>query len=171
MLAVVLAAIIPIHGLVLENRPDRAAIVRIDSVVGMLPAQTRRYRFVPRATFAVGTTIDALLDTRPNHTLLQSVAAAAFAPGLPEPARANPVRLGSVMPEAQLVDQNGRLMSWRASSVGRRSCSPSSSRAVPTARSVRQLAVSSRTCRPISIRDDSPLPRLRSIRSTTRRPF
>jgi protein SCO1/2 len=101
--------VIPIHGLVLESGSDRAAIVRTDAVVDMLPPRTRRYRFVPRARFRAGTTIDALLD-RTGSTLLQPIAAASFAPGLPDPGRVAPVRLGSSIPPAQLVDQNARLV-------------------------------------------------------------
>jgi cytochrome oxidase Cu insertion factor (SCO1/SenC/PrrC family) len=85
--------------------------VRIDPVLEMLPAQTRRYRLSPPAIFRSGTTIDALLDplSRPA-TLRQPVAAAAFAPGLPNAGRVIPVQLGGTLPAGTLVDQNGRVV-------------------------------------------------------------
>jgi protein SCO1/2 len=109
LIAAAVAALIPVHGLVLESISDRSAIVRTDTVVGMLPAQIRRYHLSPPARFRAGTTIDALLD-RSGSTLLEPVAAAAFAPGLPDTGRVNPVRLGGQLPAAQLVDQDGRLV-------------------------------------------------------------
>ncbi len=106
-----LLAFIPLHGLFIDPLPDGTAVVRTDPVTAMLPAQTRRYRFAPPVALHPGTQIDALLDpsTRPP-TLRDAVAAASFAPGLPEGARAIPVRLGSALPRAQLVDQRGRLV-------------------------------------------------------------
>jgi hypothetical protein len=93
LLAPLLAALIPIHGIVLASLADRTAIVRTDAVVGMLPAQTRRYRFMPAASFVPGTTIDAFLDSRELPPMLRdAIAAAAFAPGLPDTARVVPLR-------------------------------------------------------------------------------
>jgi cytochrome oxidase Cu insertion factor (SCO1/SenC/PrrC family) len=109
--ALTLAAIslIPVHGVVLDTLGDGSVIVRTDAVTQMLPPRIRRYALRPRAAFAPGTSVDALLDagTRPP-TLLDAVAAASFAPGLPDAARAAPVALGSVLPSATLVDQDGR---------------------------------------------------------------
>jgi protein SCO1 len=110
-LLVALVGMIPVHGLVIENFPDRTAIVRTDSVVGMLPAQTRRYRLTPAATFRAGTTIDALLDPAAQPPVLREpVAAAPFAPGLPDSGRVVRVELGSTLPAATLVDQTGRIV-------------------------------------------------------------
>ncbi len=111
LLAAAVLAVIPVHGLVIESLPNRSAIVRIDPVVAMLPAQTRRYRLMPPLTFHAGTTIDALLDpaTHPA-TLRDAVAAASFAPGLPDSGRVVPVQLGGTLPAAALVDQNGRIV-------------------------------------------------------------
>src|SRR5581483_5862925 len=69
----------------------------------------RRYRLAPARSFESGTAIDALLDrsTTPA-TLRDPIAAAAFAPGLPDRARAVPVRLGGPLPIATLVNQEGR---------------------------------------------------------------
>ena len=111
LIAATLLTVVPVHGVAIANLPDGTAIVRTDAVAGMFPEQTRRYRLTPAVTFHVGTTIDALLD-RSGHPwkLRQAVAAAAFAPGLPDSGRVVPVRIGSKLPAALLVDQRGRLI-------------------------------------------------------------
>ncbi len=120
LLAVALATVIPVHGVVIEALADRSAIVRTDAVQAMRPSQIRRYRLAPATAFVTGTTIDALLDssTRPP-TLREPVPAAAFAPGLPDAGRAVPVALGGVLPEAELVDQNGRIVRLQSAFRGR----------------------------------------------------
>jgi protein SCO1 len=106
-----LAAVLPVHGVVLQTFTNGTAIVRTDPVTRTLPAQTRRYRLSPRSTFAPGTSIDALLDASSRTpALLEPVAAAAFAPGLPEAGRVVPVRLADPLPAAELVDQDGRIV-------------------------------------------------------------
>jgi cytochrome oxidase Cu insertion factor (SCO1/SenC/PrrC family) len=120
LLAAALLAVLPIHGIVLTSLPDRTAIVRTDPVVDMLPAQTRRYRLSPVQHFAPGTTIDALLDTATQPpTLHDAVAAAAFAPGLPDRARIVPLTVGSTLPAAVLVDQDGRRLDLASAFRGR----------------------------------------------------
>ncbi|MBV8354208.1 MAG: hypothetical protein JO101_02740, partial [Candidatus Eremiobacteraeota bacterium] len=111
LLVAALAVAIPIHGVVIETLPDRSAIVRTDAVPAMRPAAIGRYRLGSGATFAAGTAIDALLDpsTAPP-TLQRPVAAAPFAPGLPQPGRAVPVEIGAALPTAELVDQNERIV-------------------------------------------------------------
>lgn len=111
LLFAALLNVVPVHGIVLQPLADHTAIVRTDAVVEMLPAQTRRYRLAPAHSFASGTAIDALLDrsTTPP-TLRDPIAAAAFAPGLPDRARALPVTLGGRLPAATLVDQDGRAL-------------------------------------------------------------
>lgn len=120
LLAAALLGVIPIHGVVLEALPDRTAIVRTDAVPAMLPAQTRRYRLAPVTMFAAGTTIDALLDpaARPPE-LRDAVAAAAFAPGLPDSGRVVRVDLGSPLPAAKLVDQDGRVVQLERAFAGK----------------------------------------------------
>jgi cytochrome oxidase Cu insertion factor (SCO1/SenC/PrrC family) len=110
LVATLLFTVVPVHGLVIDSLSDGMAIVRTDPVTRTLPAQTRRYRLAPSIRFAPGTSIDALLElsARPA-TLREPVAAAAFAPGLPDPARVVAVRIGSVLPAAELVDQDGRI--------------------------------------------------------------
>jgi cytochrome oxidase Cu insertion factor (SCO1/SenC/PrrC family) len=119
-LALLLLAIVPVHGLVLQSLPDGTAIVRTDAVTQMLPAQTRRYRLSPKTAFATGTPIDALLDTsQPTPVLREPIAAAAFAPGLPESGRVVPVRLGDRIPAAVLVDQDGRIVHLSSAFAGK----------------------------------------------------
>lgn len=106
-----LLAVVPIHGLVIGELPDRTAIVRTDAVPGMQPSETQRYRFEPAASLPAGTTIDALLDDSTHPASLRNaIAAAAFAPGLPDRARVVPVQIGAKLPAAVLVDQNGRVV-------------------------------------------------------------
>jgi protein SCO1/2 len=120
LVAAALAALIPLHGVVIQMLPDRSAIVRSDAVPAMRPAEIRRYRFEPPATFAPNTSIDALLDDGGRPPVLRSpVAAAAFAPGLPDAGRVVPVTIGSRLPAAELVDQHGRLVKL-GSAFGRR---------------------------------------------------
>ncbi|MBV9718278.1 MAG: SCO family protein [Candidatus Eremiobacteraeota bacterium] len=110
LLTVLLCSVVPVHGLVLATLPDHAAIVRTDAVVDMFPAQTQRYRLPPNASFRAGTTIDALLDLASRPIVLRDpVAAAAFAPGLPDAGRAVRVVAGGLLPAATLVDQEGRV--------------------------------------------------------------
>ncbi|MBV8196815.1 MAG: SCO family protein [Candidatus Eremiobacteraeota bacterium] len=113
MIAVLAAIVtlIPVHGLVIGTLPDRTVVVRTDSVTGTLPSLTRRYRVVRAAPLSSGTQIDALLDGSTNPpTLRDAIPAGPFTPGLPEAARAVPVRLGGALPAADLVDANGHLV-------------------------------------------------------------
>lgn len=120
LFASALLAVIPVHGLVLESFPNGTAIVRTDAIVATSAAQTRRYRLLPPQRFAMGTTIDALLDTSTHPPALRDpVGAAAFAPGLPDRARIVPVVLGAGLPAAQLVDQNGRIVQLRSAFRGK----------------------------------------------------
>jgi cytochrome oxidase Cu insertion factor (SCO1/SenC/PrrC family) len=120
VVASLLFTIVPVHGLVLKSFPDGTAIVRTDPVMSTLPPLTRRYRTSPRTRFADGTSIDALLDesSRPPR-LREAVAAAAFAPGLPEAGRVVPVRLGNPLPAAELVDQGGRIVALASAFRGK----------------------------------------------------
>jgi protein SCO1 len=113
VLSLVFAAalgIIPVHGVVIDRVGTHTAIVRTDPTPEMLPASIRRYRVEPQAP-AGGTGIDALLDrTTQPWTLRETQIAGPFAPGLPEPGRVIPVELGSPLPPARLVDQDGRIV-------------------------------------------------------------
>ena len=110
-LAAALLAVIPIHGLVIANLPDGSAIVRTEAVTATFPARTLRYRFAPSVRVRTGTAIDALLDSAPHPPVLRdAVAAAAFAPGLPDAGRVVPVELGARLPAATLVDQRERAL-------------------------------------------------------------
>ncbi|MBV8371816.1 MAG: SCO family protein [Candidatus Eremiobacteraeota bacterium] len=113
MLHLVLAAalnLVPVHGVVLDRLSTGSAIVRTDDVPLMLPASVRRYRITP-ASAPAGTQIDALLDRSTTPwTLREATAAGEFSPGLPEPGRVIALELGSPLPRARLVDQNGRIV-------------------------------------------------------------
>ncbi len=110
VLAALLTAV-PVHGTTLARLAGGIAIVRTDAVPMMLPAQIRRYRVAPAAAAAPGIEVDALLDrsTQP-WTLRKAVAAGPFVPGLPEPGRVIPIELGSPLPKATLVNQDGRIV-------------------------------------------------------------
>jgi protein SCO1 len=111
LLAAALLTVIPAHGVVLDTLPDGSAIVRTNAVPEMLPSQTRRYRLAPAAHLRANLGIDALLDVSTHPwTLRNPVPAAPFVPGLPDPGRVIPVDLGSALPKAQLVDQNGQIV-------------------------------------------------------------
>jgi protein SCO1/2 len=119
-IAAALLTVIPVHGTVLDTLSDRTAIVRTDAIAPSTPAQTRRYRFAPPAAFRTGTTIDALLEASSRiPTLRDAVAAAAFAPGLPEAARVVPIQIGALIPSAELVDQDGHLVHLGSAFRGR----------------------------------------------------
>jgi protein SCO1 len=120
LVAAALLGLIPVHGFVIETLPDRTAIVRTNAVPEMLPARIRRYRLSPPAAFRSGTSIDALLDAgaRPP-ALLDPVAAASFAPGLPDPGRVAAVQLGDTLPSATLVDQDGRIVALQRAFLGK----------------------------------------------------
>jgi protein SCO1/2 len=122
MLQLVLAAValvVPVHGTMLERLSDGTAIVRTEPVPQTLPAAIRRYRVLP-ATMSTGTEIDAFLDRSTTPwTLREAVAAGPFSPGLPEPGRVIPIELGSPLPAARLVDQNGRIVEFGRAFLGK----------------------------------------------------
>lgn len=86
----------------------------------MIPPQTRRYRFSKRIALAPGTGIDAYIDTSTTPwTLRDAVVAGPFVPGLPNPGRVIPVDLGSSLPAAQMIDQQGRMVSLARTFAGK----------------------------------------------------
>jgi cytochrome oxidase Cu insertion factor (SCO1/SenC/PrrC family) len=103
--------VIPVHGVALGTGPGGTAIVRTDTVTGMLPSQTRPLRISPSMTLPPGTGVDGFLDrsTRPWH-LYDAAPAARFVPGLPESGKVFPIDYGSTLPHTRLVDQNGRIV-------------------------------------------------------------
>lgn len=112
MLHAALAAaltLVPVHGDIVQSASASAAIARTDAVPGMLPSAIRRYRIEPPRRLAPGTGFDALLDRSTQPWALRNVEPAGpFSPGLPQPGRVVPAELGSPLPVAQLVDQDGR---------------------------------------------------------------
>jgi protein SCO1/2 len=104
-------SLIPVHGVVLDTLPPAYAIVRTPAVPQMLPSEIRRYRMEPARRLAPGTGIDAYLDRSTTPWTLRDVQPArAFAPGLPSPGRVIAVDVGSPLPSAELVNQDGRLV-------------------------------------------------------------
>lgn len=118
--AFLLAALIPIHGIVLATESDRSAIVRNAPVPQMLAPQTRRYRLDPYVAFPPETAIDAYVDTSTRPwSLREVVAAEAFVPGLPIAGRVVPVDLGGRLPTAMLVDQRAAPVQLARAFAGR----------------------------------------------------
>jgi protein SCO1/2 len=111
LVAAIALGLAPAHGVVLAPAPGGEAVVRIDTIVGVTPQTIRRVRLAAPARFENGTEIDAYLDRSTDPwTLRAPVAAGAFAPGQPDPARVVPVELGSALPPIELVDQRGKLV-------------------------------------------------------------
>jgi protein SCO1 len=102
------ATFVPIHGTVIGTLPGNAAIVRIDDVPAIIPAQTRRLRIASSAQLPSGTGVDGFLEqsTRP-WTLDDAVPAGPFAPGMPDQGRVQAVDVGKLIPSAWFVDQQG----------------------------------------------------------------
>jgi protein SCO1/2 len=124
MLHVLLAAatlsVVPVHGAVLDRLPDGTAIVRTDVVPHVLPPSITRFRVLPPSAATAGTQIDAFLDRSTTPwTLRETVTAGAFSPGLPQLGRVIPIELGSRLPAARLVDQNGRIVELDRTFAGR----------------------------------------------------
>jgi protein SCO1/2 len=102
---------IPVHGTALGPGPGRTTIVRLDAVTGTLAAQTRAVRLSPELQLPPGTGIDAFLDrSRTPWRLYDAAVAARFVPGLPDAGIGFPIDLGSRLPHATLVDQDGRML-------------------------------------------------------------
>jgi cytochrome oxidase Cu insertion factor (SCO1/SenC/PrrC family) len=118
--ALLLAVLVPFHGVVLSQLPNGDAVIRNAPVTNTVAAQTRLYHLAPHAALAAGTGVDAFLDrsTQP-WTLRQPLAAAAFVAGLPNPGRVESVDVGKGLPRAQLVDQNGRLVQLHDAFAGK----------------------------------------------------
>jgi protein SCO1/2 len=99
--------IFPVHGTVLAAPSAHEAIVSVDAVPAMFPAQTRRYRV--DAPVRAGETFDAFLDTR-SATLSGVRAAATFAPGLPNQLITHVVAVGDRLPSYRFETQDGRFV-------------------------------------------------------------
>jgi cytochrome oxidase Cu insertion factor (SCO1/SenC/PrrC family) len=120
ILALLFAALLPFHGVVLSQLPNGDAVIRNAPVTNTVAAQTRVYRLSPHVALGAGTGVDAFLDrsTQP-WTLREPLAAAPFVAGLPNPGRVELVDVGKGLPRAQLVDQNGRLVQLRDAFAGK----------------------------------------------------
>lgn len=105
------AGVLPAHGTVLSVQKNGEAIIRTDAVTNTLPPATRRYRIEPAISVPPGTGVDGFIDrsTTPwrwHHAAI----AGAFAPGLPDKGKSEPIDIGSQLPHTTLVDQHGRLV-------------------------------------------------------------
>ena len=112
-----------------------------------------RYRCAaPRHFSPARTSTRCSIASSPPATLQQAIAAAPFAPGLPDSGGAVPVELGGTLPagHARRPKRCDRSARSRLSRT-RRCCSRSSSRAAPTGRSARRSAQSSHICSRISM--------------------
>lgn len=111
MLALLLAGLLPFHGVVVSPVGSDTVVVRNAAMPRTMPAQTRLYRLAPNVAMRPGTGVDAFLDrsTQP-WTLRDPVPAAAFAAGLPNPGRVIPVDAGKPLPRATLIDQDEHLV-------------------------------------------------------------
>ncbi|MHB8230894.1 MAG: SCO family protein [Vulcanimicrobiaceae bacterium] len=104
-------AVIPVHGVVLDPDHKGLAIVRNDPVTGMLPSEIRGYRIVPHLKLAAGVGIDGFLDRSASPPVWYDAAVAGkFDPGQPDPGDVSPIDYGSLVPNAPLVDQRGRIV-------------------------------------------------------------
>ena len=105
--AAAVPAAFPIHGLILAVPAPRTAVVAVDGVPQMFPAQTRRFRV--DADVRVGESIDAILTLR--RTALTGVReAAAFVPGLPNHLITRVVAPGDTLPNDAFETQDGRFV-------------------------------------------------------------
>lgn len=103
--------VLPVHATSFGAGPNGTSIVRLDAVTGIVPEQTRSVQISPRLKAPAGTGIDAFLDrTRTPWRLYDAGIAPHFTPGLPESGKVIPVDVGSTLPHARLVDQQGRLV-------------------------------------------------------------
>jgi protein SCO1/2 len=114
VIALLFAAVLPFHGVVVSPLSDSSAVVRSAAMPRTMPAQTRLYRLAPTIALRAGTGVDGFLDrsTQP-WTLRDPVPAAAFVAGLPTPGRVIPVDAGKPLPAALLVNQDERLVQLR----------------------------------------------------------
>jgi cytochrome oxidase Cu insertion factor (SCO1/SenC/PrrC family) len=116
----VLLALVPIHGVVLDARNERSAIVRTDAVTQTMPSLIRRYALAPPVRLRNGTSIDALLDDSTQPPILRDARPAGiFAPGLPDPGRVVPIEIGSALPSTTLIDSGGRPIALDRAFTGR----------------------------------------------------
>lgn len=123
MIAALLAvlSLLPVHGAIVQHLDGDRAIVRTDAVQNTIPGGIRLVR-IPggAARLPVDTGFDAMLDraTAP-WTLIGTVPAGPFAPGVPQPGRVLPVQLGTPLPRALLVDQDARPLQLQTAFAGR----------------------------------------------------
>jgi cytochrome oxidase Cu insertion factor (SCO1/SenC/PrrC family) len=123
VIALILAAVslLPVHGIVVQHAGNERTIVRIDTVQRTVPNGIRLVRIAGgNARLPVDTGFDALLDRSTTPwTLTGTVPAGPFAPGMPQPGRVLPVQLGTRLPRAVLIDQDGHPLQLQSAFTGR----------------------------------------------------
>lgn len=120
LLAAAALSVLPVHGVVVDALSPSEAIVRTEAVPLTLPPLIRRYRLAPDVRVEPGVSIDAYLDRSTTPwTLRKAAPAPAFAPGLPDRGRVVPVDVNASLPAAELVDQDGRIVSLDRAFAGK----------------------------------------------------
>jgi protein SCO1/2 len=111
LFGLVLAAIVPIHGVVLAPGARGQDVVRVEAVPSMLAAQTRTFSVEAPAPLAAGEEIDGFVDpSRTPWRLIGAEPAVRFVPGLANKAVSRVLREGDTLPDAPFVDQTGKLV-------------------------------------------------------------
>ena len=112
--------LVPVHGVVLGVGPGATTVVRLDPVTNTFPAQTRAVRLQPALKLPAGTGIDAFLETSAVPWRLSDAhVAARFVAGLPDTGKVYAVDLGSRLPDATLIDQQGHPVNLASSFRGK----------------------------------------------------
>ena len=120
MIALLLAALLPFHGVVVAPLGNGEAVIRNAPITRTLAVQAKLYRLAPHVRLQSGAGVDAFLDRSTDPwTLRDPVPAAAFAAGLPNPGAVQPVDDGTMLPKATLIDQNGHPVQLRNAFNGR----------------------------------------------------
>jgi protein SCO1/2 len=112
LFGLILATIVPVHGVLLTQGAHGTGVVRIDAVPSMLAAQTRTFSVEASARLEPGEEIDGFVDpSRSPWRLFGVEPASRFIPGLANRAVPHVVREGDSLPDGQFVDQTGKLLS------------------------------------------------------------
>jgi len=109
----ILALIVPVHGVLLAPGPHGRDVVSIEVVPSMLAAQTRTFSVETAARLEPGEEIDGFVDvSRSPWRLFGAEPAASFIPGLANQAVRHVLKEGDALPDAPFVDQTGKLVSF-----------------------------------------------------------
>ena len=118
--ALLLVALLPFHGVALSQLPGGLTVIRNAPITHTLWSQARVYRLAPAIKLSSGTGVDGFLDQSTHPwTLRDPIPAAAFVAGLPQVGKVEPVDIGTGLPRALLVDQDGNLVQLRNAFKGK----------------------------------------------------